>query len=224
MATAGNSVTITKPWFFYAEIYPTPPVFPSLSLAFRAAWPTGFARAKGFQNGVTVTLQKPMAAIQTSDLGIVAYVSTGAHGIQVQSQFRLPTAALLEKLASFYAVEKSVVAGPPAFPAATIWSFDPTDELDTNPVSEFRVGIEGLAQAGGLWDTTRIMRFVGFRGQQGGNIALRQDHSGNDAGLFPTMTLQLLPYEVTSTEVSGTGMTTADIKSDKGVFIAPVAA
>lgn len=221
---AGDSLTITKPWFYYADVYPTAPLFPALGLAFRGAWPTGFTRAKGFQNGVTCIFQKPMVAIQTSDLGIVGYVSSGAHGIQVQSQFRLPTASLLEKLASFYAVEKSAVVGPPAVPAATIWNFDPTDELDTYPSSEFRVGIEGQSQAGGLWAEARNLRFVGFRGQQGGNITLRQDHSGNDAGLFPNMTLQLLPYTVTSGELTGTGMSTTDIKSDKGVFIASVAA
>lgn len=219
MATAGDRVSITKPWFFRGEVYPTPTVFPALSLAARGSWPSGWVRERGFQNGVTVTMQKPMAAIQTSDLGIVGYVSTGAHGIQMQSQFRLPTAPLLERLSGFYKVAKSAVVGPPAFPAADVWNFDPNDELGTYPSSEFRTGIEGVTEAGGLYDDKRIIRIIGFRCQQGGNVALRQDHSGNDAGLFPTMTVQLLPYTVTSSELTGTGLSTTDIKSDKMVWL-----
>lgn len=216
---AGDSVTMTRPWFYRGDVYPTPTKLPALSLAARAPWGAGWIREKGFQNGVTVTLQKPMAAIQTSDLGIVGYVSTGAHGIQVQSQFRLPTAGLLQRLASFYVVSKAAQTGPPAYPAADVWSFDPIDELGVYPSSEFRVGIEGLAQAGSLYDTAKIVRFVGFRGQQGGNIALRHDHSGNDAGLFPTMTLQLLPHTVTAPELDATGLVVADIKSQFGVWL-----
>lgn len=207
---AGDSVTMLRPWFYRGVVYPTPTQLPAVALALRAAWPSGWIREKGFQNGVTVTLQKPMAAIQTSDLGIVGYVSTGAHGIQVQSQFRLPTSGLLQKLGSFYSVSPST--------GVEVWSFDPTDELGTSPVSEFRVGIEGIAQAGSLYDTAKVARFIGFRGQQGGNIALRWDHSGNDAGLFPTMTLQLLPYTVTAGEM-GAGVAITDVHSLFGVWM-----
>lgn len=210
---AGDRVSITKPWFYRGEVYPTPTTFPALSLAARAAWPSGWVREKGFQNGVSVTMQKPMAAIQTSDLGIVGYVSTGAHGIQMQSQFRLPTATLLERLAGFY---KTTITGTPD---ADVWNFDPNDELGANPSSEFRTGIEGVTEAGGLYVTKRIIRIIGFRCQQGGNVVLRQDHSGNDAGLFPTMTVQLLPYTVTSGELTSTGLATTDIKSDKMVWL-----
>lgn len=206
---AGDAVTMTRPWFYRGNVHPTPTEIPPPSQALRSAW-TGWTREKGFQNGVTVTLQKPMAAIQTSDLGIIGYVSTGAHGIQVQSQFRLPTAGLLQRLGSFYAV----VDG-----SNDIWSFDPTDEQGTSPVSEFRIGIEGIAQAGSLYAAARIVRFIGFRGQQGGNIALRHDHSGADAGLYPTMTLQLLPHTVTAADFSGAEIDPADIKSLFGVWI-----
>lgn len=216
---AGDAVTIAKPKFWLGDLYPTPAVFPALSLAAGADWPSLWSKLRGYQNGVNVTIQNPRAAIQTSDLGIVAYVGTGAHGIQVQVQFRLPTAAIMEKLNSFYKVTKAAVPGPPAFPAADLWFQDATDELGSYPTSEFRIGIEGTAPAGSLYTTARIMRFIGFRAQQGGNIGLRWDHTGNDAGLFPTMTAQCLPYTVTSTELTATGIATGDIKSDKAVWM-----
>lgn len=209
---AGDSVTIAKPWFYRGEVYPTPTVFPAIDLDYRAAWPTGWVRERGFQNGVTLTLQKPVVAITTSDLGIVAYIPGEAHGVQMSAQFRLPTASLIKRLASFYEVAATA-------PDAEVWSFDPTDELGTYPSSEFRVGIEGRAQAGGLFSTPRTIRILGFRAQQGGNTAIKLDHSGNDAGIFPTMTVQLLPYTVTSGEVTGTGLDLADIRSDKMVWL-----
>jgi hypothetical protein len=216
---AGDSITIAKPWFYLGDLYPTPAIFPPLSLAARAAWPTGWSRLKGYQNGVNVTIQNPRVAIPTSDLGVVAYVGTGAHGIQIQTQFRLPTATLMEKLASFYKVSKATAVGPPAHPAAELWFQDANDELGTNPTSEFRIGIEGVALAGSLYATQRIMRFIGFRCQQGGNIGLRWDHTGNDAGLFPTMTAQALPYTVTDAEVTDSGVAVADIKSDRAIWM-----
>lgn len=207
---AGDSVTMLRPWFYRGSSWGTRSVIQPASAALRAAWPSGWTREKGFQNGVTVNLQKPMAAIQTSDLGIVGYVSTGAHGMQVQAQFRLPTAGLMQRLGSFYAVTNASVE---------IWSFDPTDELSVGgPTSEFRVGIEGISNAGGLFSTAKKLIFVGFRGQQGGNIAMRWDHSGNDAGLFPTMTLQLLPYTAAADDLTGSGVTVTDIKSLFGVL------
>jgi hypothetical protein len=216
---AGDSVTIAKPWFHLGELYPTPAVFPALSLAGRAAWPTGWTRLKGYQNGVNVTIQNPRAAIQTSDLGIVAYVGTGAHGIQIQTQFRLPIAKLMEKLASFYKITKAAAVGPPVFPAADLWAQDANDELGQYPTSEFRIGIEGVALAGSLYDTAKVMRFIAFRCQQGGNIGLRWDHTGNDAAFFPTMTAQALPYSVTDTEVEDSGIDVADIKSDRAIWM-----
>lgn len=206
---AGDSVTMLRPWFYRGASWGTRSVVQPMSSALRAAWPSGWSREKGFQNGVTVNLQKPMAAIQTSDLGIVGYVSTGAHGMQVQAQFRLPTAGLLQRLGSFYVV--SVDDGE-------VWSFDPTDELGAGPTSEFRVGIEGISNAGGLFAAAKKVVFVGFRGQQGGNIAMRFDHSGNDAGLFPTMTLQLLPYTAQADDLTGSGVTVADVKSLFGIL------
>lgn len=209
MATAGNAITWAKPWVYRADIYPTAPVFPAVTLGLHAAWPTGWARQKGFGNGVQLTLQKPVVAITTSDLGIVAYIPGEAHGVQMQIQFKLPTAELLQRLASFYQVSVT---------DADIWNFDPTDELDDYPSSEFRIGVEGRAQAGSLYDTEKIIRIILFRCQQGGNIALRLDHTGNDAGLFPTMTVQALPYTVPSGELTATGIATTDIKSDKMIW------
>lgn len=215
---AGDSITVIKPWLYYGDLYPTPSVLPSLGLAFRGAWPAGWTLNRGYVNGVQLTFQNPRAAIQSSDLGILGYVGTGAHGQQIQVQFRRPTADLIKRLGSLYKVTKAAVPGPPAFPAAELFFQDATDELDTNPSSEFRIGFEGISQAGGLYATSKTVRYIGFRAQQGGNFVFRADHTGNDAGVFPTATLQMLPYTVTSAEVTGTGMTTSDIKDDKGML------
>lgn len=215
MATPGDSITLAKPYLYVGDLYPTPSAFPSLSLASRAAWPTGWSLHRGYQNGVVITVENPKVAITTSDLGNIAWVGTGAHGVQIQVQLRRPTATILAKLNSFYETTKTAAVGPPAYPAATLWAPDPTDELGTDPTSEFRVGVEGISQAGGLYATQKILRVIAFRVQQGGNIANRFDHTGNDAGLFPTLTVQALPYTVTSGELTLTGLTTTDIKSDR---------
>lgn len=217
---AGDAFTFFKPVFLYGDLYPTPAVLPALSLArtIPPAWPSGWTPIRGYANGAALTYQNPKVAIQMSDLGIGAYVGTGAHGQQLQIQFRRPTAILMQKLQSLFKVTKAAVPGPPAFPAAELFFQDANDELDTNPSSEFRVGLEGVAQANSLYATSKVARYIGFRAQQGGNIAMRWDHTGNDAGYFPQMTVQMLPYTITSTEVTGTGVATTDIKDDKGVL------
>lgn len=223
---AGDSITVLKPVFLIGDLYPTPAVFPALGLARTVppVWPSGWTPNRGYANGVQLTFQNPKAAIQSSDLGILGYVGTGAHGQQLTVQFRRPTATILQKLASLYKVTKAAVPlspGPPvvpAVPAAELFFQDANDELDANPSSEFRVAFEGQAVAGSLYATSKVVRYIGFRAQQGGNIAFRADHTGNDAGVFPTLTCQMLPYTVTSSEVTGTGISTTDIKDDKGML------
>lgn len=225
---AGDGITVIKPVFLWAPLYPTAPVFPALSLARTVppAWPVGWLPLRGYQNGVQLTYQNPKAPIPSSDLGNLGYVGTGAHGQQLTVQFKRPTMDFLQRLASMYKVTKAAVPavpGPPAvpaIPAAELFFQDANDELDTNPSSEFRVGFEGQAAANSLYAAGKILRYVGMRAQQGGNILFRADHTGNDAGLFPTLTCQMLPYTVTSAELTGTGMSTTDFKDDKGIFAA----
>jgi hypothetical protein len=115
----------------------------------------------------------------------------------------------------------------PAHGNTDIFFQDATDELDpANPTSEFRVGVEGIAQAGGLYTEARTMRYIGFRAQQGGNFVARWDHTGNDAGIFPTMTAQMLPYTVASGDLTNTGMDVDDFagKDTKGIWMTMAAA
>lgn len=218
MATAGDAITVVKPYLYVGDLYPTPSAFPALSLASRAAWPSGWNLHRGYQNGVIFTVENPKVAITTSDLGNIAWLGTGAHGVQVQVQLRRPTATILAKLNSFYETTLAAVTGPPAYPATTLWHPDPTDELGTDPTSEFRLGIEGISPAGGLYATKKTVRVVCFRVQQGGNIANHFDHTGADGGLFPTLTVQALPYTVQSSELTATGLATTDIKSDRMIW------
>lgn len=219
---AGDAVVIAKPVVLIGDLYPTPSVLPALSLAHTVppVWPSGWTAYRGYQNGAQLTWQNPKAAIQTSDLGIIGYVGTGAHGQQIAVQFKRPTADLIQKLGGLFKVTKAAVPGPPAFPAADLFFQDANDELGSNPSSEFRFGAEGVAGANSLYATSKILRYVGFRVQQGGNFVMRLDHTGNDAGIFPQMTIQCLPYTVTSAELTGTGMATTDMKDDKGVLMA----
>lgn len=207
---AGDAITILKPKFRLGELYPTAAVLPALTLAKDAAWPANWQLIRGYVNGVQVTYQNPKVAIGSSDLGILAYVGSGAHGQQMQIQFRRPTAELIQRLGSLYKVTKT---------GAELFFQDATDEIGAHPSSEFRVGIEGIANAHGLYTDQKITRFVGLRAQQGGNFVARWDHTGNDAGIFPTMTAQLLPYTPSAGELTGTGMDAADFKDDKSVWI-----
>lgn len=213
---AGDAISKTKPWFYIGDFAPTPAPIPTLSLAPRAPWPN-YSRIKGFQNGLTWTINNTKVAISTSDLGNVAWVGNGQHGQTIAAQFRLPTATLIDRLASFFTVTKAAQVGPPAFPAAEIKSSDPNAEFGTNDPGVFRLGIEGELEAGSQYDTKRIVRWVGFKAIQTGAVALKHDHTGNDAGLFPTMAAQLLPHTLAAAELTGSGIVAADIKSDLAV-------
>jgi hypothetical protein len=128
-------------------------------------------------------------------------------------------------------ITAAAAASPPATTPAhgntDIFFQDATDELSTtDPTSEFRVGVEGISQAGGLYTEARTMRYIGFRAQQGGNFVARWDHTGNDAGIFPTMTAQMLPYTVVAGDLANTGMTTTEFagKDTKGIWMTMAAA
>ena len=222
---AGDAVSRTRPYFYRGDFYPTPAVFPALSLAQGAAWPTGWSRIKGFQNGLQLTLLNTKVAITTPDLGNVDWVGNGSHGMTLAAQFRLPTANLIDKLAAFHSTSKAAVTGPPAFPATEFKNFDPTAEFATNDPGVFRVGIEGVLDAGSQYDTRKIHRWIGFKVRQTGNVVLRHDHTGADAGMFPTMTAQFLRHTVEPAEIAATGIAAGDIKSDLalGMNITPAA-
>lgn len=305
---AGDSPVISKPRLWIA---PVGTALPSLTLGSYGNWPTGWLPVLGYTNGLTVTIQNPKAAIQTSDLGIIGYVGTGADGVQVQGQTKLPIASLMKYLNSFTEVDKAVQAGSSVSEVRTItfatnatsagvttvtvdgysqsvnvlnsgtptttasavsaltwpgWTTVPTvgavaftatgagahsgtfststtatgqtgSWATTTPgtqtapqtylwgpdpnqtqggTSEFMVGIEGVADAGSLYDAAKIMRFIAFRAQQGGNIANRWDHTGADAGMYPSLTLQALRHTLTAAQVNNTGLQLADFRTSTG--------
>lgn len=212
---AGDSISRTKPWFYMGNFAPTPAPFPALSLPARSPWGTGWDRVKGFQNGLTLTINNTKVAITTSDLGNIDWVGNGAHGQTLAAQFRLPKASLIEKLAAYFVVTKAAAVGPPAFPAAEVRSVDPNAEYGPNDPGLFRIGIEGELEAGSQYDAKRIVRWIGYKARQTGNVVLKHDHTGNDAGMFPTMTAQLLPHTLTTADIpTTTGLTPADFKSE----------
>ncbi|MEJ7873571.1 MAG: hypothetical protein WKF67_15040 [Rubrobacteraceae bacterium] len=215
--SAGDAVSRTRPYFWLGDFNPIPAILPATSLPLYGNWPTGWNRIKGFQNGLALTLLNTKVAITTSDLGNVDWVGNGGHGMTLAAQFRLPQADLIDKLAAYFSTAKAAATGPPAFPAVEIKSFDPTAQFGATDPGIFRVGIEGVLDAGSQYDTAKIHRWIGFKVRQTGNVVLRHDHTGADAGMFPTMTAQLLRHTVTAAEVAATGIGLTDIKSDMAV-------
>lgn len=180
---AGSTPTIYKPSIWVAE---RKTALPSTSLAFRSAWPAGWAKFQGLPEDATLDFSNPKEGIKTKDLGELDRVPTGEDSIGLKMSTAVPKAVDLTRAYNLVrsAVAASTVAGSehPAFEHAY---FDP--HADTN----FMIGLEGYARAGGLYDNERFVRaFIynveqaeeGGRGGGGGGGGGRRGGGGGGGG------------------------------------------
>jgi hypothetical protein len=80
--------------------------------------------------------------------------------------------------------------------------------LDPFEDNDFMVGLEGWAVPGDDPDApAKLMRWVGFNVSQSGNVANRDDWSGNDGNIQPPMALECQPISIPDEQLAGTGIT-----------------
>lgn len=200
---AGEKITMLKP-----KTYLAPPltVLPALSLAKDAAWPAGWVRYQNYVNGVTVTFNNPKEIIRTSDNGEIARFPNGQDSITITSTTRTPSMQFLQWLNGFQKIVKAAVVGPPAYPAADVYNFDP------NTPNQFMIGFEGYAEVDTLEATGKIVRFIAVLCEQTGNVANRGDWTGNDGNLQPALNVSCFSESTTNltTITDATGLAPAD--------------
>lgn len=200
---AGEKITMLKP-----KTYLAPPltVLPALSLARDAAWPTGWVRYQNYVNGLTITFNNPKEAFNTSDNGEIARFPNGQDSITIGATTRTPSMQFLKWLNGFKKTVKAAVAGPPAYPAADIYAFDP------NEPNQFMVGFEGWAEPDTLEGAAKLVRFIAVLCEQSGNTANRADWSGNDGNTQPALNVACLSESSTNltTITNATGIAPAD--------------
>ena len=201
--SAGEKITMLKP-----KVYLAPPVtvLPAMSLARDGAWPAGWMRYQNFVNGLTVTFNNPKEAFNTSDNGEIARFPNGQDSITIESTTRTPRMQFLKWINGFKKIVKAAVVGPPAYPAANVYHFDP------NEANKFMVGFEGWAEPDTLEDTARLVRFFAVLCEQTANPANRADWSGNDGNLQPQLSIACFSESSTNlnTITANTGYATAD--------------
>lgn len=166
---AGQSPTIYKPSIWVAE---RNTALPDITLPFRDPWPAGWEKFQGLPEDATLDFSNPKEGIQTKDLGELDRLPTGEDTIGLTMSTAVPKAVDLTRAYNLVrsAVAANVEPGSerPAFEHAY---FDP--HAETN----FMIGLEGYARAGGLYENERFVRaFIynveqaeeGGRGGRGG--------------------------------------------------------
>jgi hypothetical protein len=152
--------------------------------------PAGWLRYQNWVNGLTVNFNNPMEPFPTSDNGIIATFPSGADSITITGTSRTPTMQFLKWKNGFAKIVKAATTATttePAYPAAEVFNFDPTEE------NRFMLWIEGWSDIDGLYDTARIVRFIAPLCRQGGTNDNRADKSGNDGNLQPGLELTCEP-------------------------------
>ena len=200
---AGEKITMLKP-----KVYLAPPVtvLPAMSLPRDGAWPAGWMRYQNFVNGLTIAFNNPKEAFNTSDNGRIANFPNGQDSITIESTTRTPRMQFLKWINGFKKIVKAAVVGPPAYPAAEVYHFDP------NETNKFMLGFEGWAEPDTLEDTARLVRFFAVLCEQTANPANRADWSGNDGNLQPQLNIECESESSTNlgTITANTGYATAD--------------
>ena len=80
--------------------------------------------------------------------------------------------------------------------------------LDPYEENDFMVGLEGWAVPSDDPDAApRLMRWVGFNVSQAGNVANRDDWTGNDGNVQPAMALECQATSIPDSQLAGTGIT-----------------
>jgi hypothetical protein len=187
---------------------------PSLKLALKAAWPTGWIKVPFSANGVNVTFVNPRVDIQADEVGILESVGSGADTINAAFQPRTPRMELLQYISGFRKAAFAAVSNADptlAMPAYEQYYLDPTAE------NRFMFGLEGYARAGGLHETAREIKFFMYGAQPTANAqwAFRAPR-GADALLQPNVELRALPQALETTQLTGTGIQATDplLRSD----------
>lgn len=82
--------------------------------------------------------------------------------------------------------------------------------LDPFEDNDFMLGLEGWAVPSDDPDApARLMRWIGFNVSQAGNVANRDDWSGNDGNIQPVLALECQPISIPDEQIAGTGITRA---------------
>lgn len=82
--------------------------------------------------------------------------------------------------------------------------------LDPYEDNDFMVGLEGYAVPSDDPDApARLMRWVGFNVSQSGNVANRDDWTGNDGNVQPALAVECQSIVIPDSQLEGTGITRA---------------
>ena len=215
---AGEQITFMGQRCFLA---PRNTILPARSLARvtnDSQVPAGWLRYQNWINGLTINFNNPMENFTTSDNGVILVAPSGADSITVTGGNRTPRSEFLKWLNGLQKIVKAAAVGPPAYPAAEVFNFNPNEE------NRFMLWIEGWSDAGGLYPTARILRFIAPLCRQGGTTANRADKSGNDGNLQPALSVTA-EAETTAnltTITAATGWDPADFGDQRKAMLAAI--
>lgn len=126
MATAGFAYAVLHPTIYIAKLDPITgrgPQWPNRT-AVRVNPVTvkaqGWERWWGHNDGLTLNILDPQAAIQTSDRGILGQVSTGAHGVSLASQSKTPILKFSDWFTKQATLSLAAVGGTPEVQTLTL--------------------------------------------------------------------------------------------------------
>lgn len=181
--------------------------------------PAGWLRYQNMMQGLTVNFNDPQENFPTSDNGVIAVFPSGADSITISGTNRTPRMEFVKWFSGLKKTLKAAVVGPPAYPSAEVFNFDPTEN------NRFMICIEGYSDVGGLYDTAKLMRFIAPLCKQGGSNPSRFDKSGNDGNFQPALsvTCESETTAVLTTITTGTGFDVADFGDQRKAMLTAIA-
>jgi hypothetical protein len=157
MAIAGTDVAIFSPKVRWA---PLGTEMPERSLAFKAAWPTGWNAVENFEDNIGIDTEAQTVEVDTKDKGPIAILPDGPGEINISAISQSVGSDLWARINRFTQVVKAAItsAGSEA-PALVGMKFDPSQ------IKGMMLGFEGFAKAGSFFEQDHFVRCILFNAQ-----------------------------------------------------------